>query len=49
MKKGLLLVLGILGAYQLGYSENVETKLKRLKMWKLSKIKFKLRLMFKLK
>ena len=25
-KKVLLLVLGILGAYQLGYSENVDTK-----------------------
>ena len=29
MKKGLLLVLGILGAYQLGYSENVETKVEK--------------------
>ena len=30
MKKGLLLVLGILGAYQLGYSENMETKVEKI-------------------
>ena len=28
-KKVLLLVLGILGAYQLGYSENVDTKVEK--------------------